>query len=103
MLVLLELGKAQKGDWSLRSTQRNLNFMGNRQLGREAVRLVAGSEMGPSWHMAKGLCRKRVSVIIFPNHRLWAPPRAVIAVSKATSTTWARVQSWLEGVTKTAA
>lgn len=60
VLALLELGKVQKRDWSLRSTQRNLNLTGNRQLGREAGRLVAGSEMGPSWHKAKGLHGKKM-------------------------------------------
>lgn len=74
VLALLELGKVKKLDWSLRSAQRNLNLThGQWTTGREPVRSVArrsfchpGSEMGPSWHKAKGLHGKRVRFRIFP-------------------------------------
>lgn len=83
VLALLELGKVKKLDWSLRSAQRNLNLThGQWTTGREPVRSVArrsschpGSEMGPSWHKAKGLHGKRVRFRIFPTRRLCPPPQ----------------------------
>lgn len=82
---------------------------GKRHLGK-VVRSVArtchpGSEIGPTWHRAKGLHGEgtRVSILFQPQTVPQPLQAGILPFRVAASTTWAEIRSWFVGVTKTAA
>lgn len=87
--------KFKKPGWSFRSAQRNLYLTPGQGAPGEGQKVMSPRQIGPSWHKAKGLHGKGVTVSIFS--QLWmCPPHpwgkesgwALHTISTAISTTW---------------